>query len=227
MNKCENCGTNHDGEYGSGRFCSSKCARGFSTKFKREEINEKVSNIMSGRTLTNEHKINISKNNGKYWQGKDGYWKGKQRPATHNNNYNYAGVRVSKECKICGDIKSILVFGSICNDCKGEFRVYKEKCKFTFKIFDYPDLFNLPLIEKYGMYSASNSLNPNLNGISRDHKISVKYGFTHNIDTEIISHPLNCELIRHTKNQRKNRKCSITLNELKLDIKKWNCARVV
>ncbi len=41
--KCENCGNEHDGSYGSGRFCSSKCARGFSTKAKRKEINEKVS----------------------------------------------------------------------------------------------------------------------------------------------------------------------------------------
>lgn len=41
--KCENCGIDHDRSYGSGRFCSSKCARGFSTKNKRKEINEQVS----------------------------------------------------------------------------------------------------------------------------------------------------------------------------------------
>lgn len=29
---CENCGKDHDGSYGSGRFCSSKCARSFSSK---------------------------------------------------------------------------------------------------------------------------------------------------------------------------------------------------
>jgi len=40
--KCENCGNSHDGSYGSGRFCSAKCARGFSTKVKRKEINEKI-----------------------------------------------------------------------------------------------------------------------------------------------------------------------------------------
>ena len=40
---CENCKNEHDGQYGSGRFCSSKCARGFSTKEKRSLINEKVS----------------------------------------------------------------------------------------------------------------------------------------------------------------------------------------
>ncbi len=40
---CENCKEEHDGNYGSGRFCSCKCARGFSTKNKRNEINDKVS----------------------------------------------------------------------------------------------------------------------------------------------------------------------------------------
>lgn len=41
--KCENCEKEHDGKYGSGRFCSATCARGFSTKEKRSLINEKVS----------------------------------------------------------------------------------------------------------------------------------------------------------------------------------------
>lgn len=40
---CENCEREHDGSYGSGRFCSRKCARGFSTKGKRKEINKKIS----------------------------------------------------------------------------------------------------------------------------------------------------------------------------------------
>lgn len=30
--KCENCGKEHEGSFGSGRFCSSLCARSFSTK---------------------------------------------------------------------------------------------------------------------------------------------------------------------------------------------------
>ena len=40
---CENCHREHDHSYGSGRFCSRKCARGFSTASKRQEISEKVS----------------------------------------------------------------------------------------------------------------------------------------------------------------------------------------
>ena len=41
---CELCNKEHDGTYGSGRFCCAKCARSFSTHNKREEINKKVLN---------------------------------------------------------------------------------------------------------------------------------------------------------------------------------------
>lgn len=46
--KCEACQTEHDGTYGSGRFCSCKCARGFSTRAKRDDINRRVSLKLKG-----------------------------------------------------------------------------------------------------------------------------------------------------------------------------------
>jgi 5-methylcytosine-specific restriction endonuclease McrA len=46
---CENCSNPHTKTYGSGRFCDVTCARGFSTKKKRKEINEKVSRSLKGR----------------------------------------------------------------------------------------------------------------------------------------------------------------------------------
>lgn len=61
MKTCENCNKEHDGTYGSGRFCSKECARGFSTKNKRKEINEKTSNSLKGRKLSDEHRDKISK----------------------------------------------------------------------------------------------------------------------------------------------------------------------
>ena len=45
---CEKCKNNHDGSYGSGRFCSSFCARSFSTSEKRDMINKKVSQKLKG-----------------------------------------------------------------------------------------------------------------------------------------------------------------------------------
>ena len=44
---CESCKLDHDGSYGSGRFCKQKCARSFSTKENRLEINQKVSKTLS------------------------------------------------------------------------------------------------------------------------------------------------------------------------------------
>lgn len=55
MKICENCNTEHNGVYGSGRFCNSKCARAFSTKNKRQDINNKL----KGKKLTEEHKKKI------------------------------------------------------------------------------------------------------------------------------------------------------------------------
>lgn len=40
--QCEACSNDHGGSYGSGRFCSAQCARGFSTKAKRGDISERV-----------------------------------------------------------------------------------------------------------------------------------------------------------------------------------------
>ncbi len=52
--KCEYCNKEHDGAYASGRFCSKECARGFSSREKRKEINIKVS-----KTLTKNKKWSL------------------------------------------------------------------------------------------------------------------------------------------------------------------------
>lgn len=52
---CENCNNEHEHNYGSGRFCSIKCSRSFSTRDKRKEINEKVS-----KTLTKNKRGNCN-----------------------------------------------------------------------------------------------------------------------------------------------------------------------
>lgn len=49
---CENCNKAYDNVYSSGRFCSCKCARSFSTKNNRKEINKKISNSLKGKKIT-------------------------------------------------------------------------------------------------------------------------------------------------------------------------------
>ena len=47
---CENCGKEHDGSYGTGRFCCKECARSFSTKNSKKELKE-VKCIDCGKTI--------------------------------------------------------------------------------------------------------------------------------------------------------------------------------
>ena len=47
---CENCGKEHDGGYGSGRFCSKECARSFSTKKSQGQLKE-AKCIDCGKTI--------------------------------------------------------------------------------------------------------------------------------------------------------------------------------
>lgn len=62
---CETCLVEHKGTYGSGRFCSSFCARKFSTCASRKEINEKVSLKLSKWKTCPKCKSRFLKRNGK------------------------------------------------------------------------------------------------------------------------------------------------------------------
>jgi hypothetical protein len=205
---CQNCNLEHTGTYGSGRFCSVKCARGFSTKAKRTEINKQVSATQAGRKLTKEHIKNIEL----------------------GNNFNRK-EKIVKSCTECGaemicrpsDMRkycSTKCWVNYTEKNKEPYLLYRQRCKFTFSIADYPDKFNSDLILEHGWYSPSNKQN-NLDGVSRDHMLSVKDGFINGIDPAVISHPANCDLVLHRANQRKRSNSSITVEELLDRIKKW------
>ena len=103
---------------------------------------------------------------------------------------------------------------------------YYANAKFKFNVFNYPEEFDLPLLEKHGWYSCPGKKRKydtkNITGVSRDHIISVSYGFANNIDPAIISHPANCKIMLHEENKQKHSKCGITIEELLLKISAWN-----
>ena len=102
-----------------------------------------------------------------------------------------------------------------------ELNKYRRNCQFSFSLNSYPDEFDFDMIRKYGWYKAKNRGN-NLNGVSRDHIIPIMYGWKHKIPSDIISHPANCQLMRHNDNVSKGITPDITLEALQDKIENWN-----
>ena len=104
---------------------------------------------------------------------------------------------------------------------RSDWKNYRADCQFRFNLKDYPNEFDFNLIEKVGWYSPSNKKN-NLQGVSRDHMVSCRYGFDNNIPAEQLRHPANCELMIHGQNVSKYTNNSITYEELLQRIKEWD-----
>lgn len=65
-------------------------------------------------------------------------------------------------------------------------------------------------LKEVGMWGYDNT-----NGLTRDHKLSVNEAIKNNYDPYYIKHPLNCELMSWTENNKKKTKSSITYEKLK------------
>ena len=98
---------------------------------------------------------------------------------------------------------------------------YRADCAFNFNLKDFPTEFDFLLVETYGWYKPKNKGN-NLAGVSRDHMVSVRYGFDNDIDPTTMSHPANCRLMQHGANSAKGMSNSITYEELLERIKVWD-----
>lgn len=126
--------------------------------------------------------------------------------------------KIVRYCKKCNK-NEVVNRKKYCNECKYDYyHIYRPNCNFSFNLSDYPDEFDFDLIKEHGWYSPTNK-NNKLDGVSRDHILSVGEGFENNIDTEIISHPANCKLMIHNENNIKNNKSDLTLDDLIKKIK--------
>lgn len=202
FNSCKQCGK----KIKSKIFCSQSCAATYNNKKRKGEKREfstiGIQNIIESIKKRTNKNIDIEKylNNPNYCKECNEQLKFKYRKRTF----------CSIECKRKYDSKNVT-----------EYQKYYRACSFDFNLSDYPTEFDFDLVKKYGWYSAKNHGN-NLDGVSRDHMISIKFGYENKIDPTIIKHPANCQLLIHNNNSTKNTKCSLTLNELQNRITEWN-----
>lgn len=203
IKNCPKCSVEFDdySKWGAKQFCSRKCAN---SKIQTVELNAKRSSKLSGRKLTEEHRKNLCKN---------GYPKTKEKYCLHCDKLFLSRKESQQFCSNkCWQDNNKLIMD--------DWHRYRLDCAFKFNVFDYPNYYDLTMIEKFGWYSAANRGN-NLSGVSRDHMYSIKDGFRNNVDPSIIAHPANCCLMLHKDNNEKKTKSSITLEELILKIKNF------
>lgn len=125
MMKCENCEKEHKGDYGSGRFCSQKCARGFATKKDREDINRKVSKTLKKGFKDGSHKGSTGRKHSKETRLKQG----NSLKETHKRNKAKAQDSLPFEEWKKGWIYEFLYneVGNKCEECGFEYTDLKTK----------------------------------------------------------------------------------------------------
>lgn len=104
--------------------------------------------------------------------------------------------------------EALLVRHNISPEQRTAYKEYRRKCKFNFTKELEDCLFDA---DKLAIHDDIPT---------KDHMVSVIYGFIHNIDPYLMSHPANCMILPNSRNSSKNSSCSITLNEL-IDRIEW------
>lgn len=184
-------------------FCSRQCAN---SRIISDEHRRKTSESLSGRDYTPPRTI----------ESQCEYCQTSFEQIKH---YTKRQKRFcSRSCSTKHQAKSRY---KLVREKRSEFVNYRADAAFKFNLKDYPEEFDFRLVEQYGWYRPKNRGN-NLNGVSRDHMVSVRHGFDNFIDPAIISHPANCRLILQKDNASKNKKNEITYEELLSRIEKWN-----
>ena len=120
------------------------------------------------------------------------------------------------KCSHCSTVSISRIKKKYCSVCSDLYSPNsRNRFKFTFNVFKFPDLFDTKLLSSIGFYSPggkSGKWNPN--GLSRDHRVSVNESILNNYDPFYITHPLNCELMTQEENNKKKTNSSISYAEL-------------
>ena len=177
------------------KFCNSSCAATHNNQVrgaKSDEVKAKIRNKLKGRKQTTEEILRKTGANSPKWTGKN------QKDLRYTCEFCHSQFHKPQRKRFCS--QQCYKNSTLSN--KTEFNLYKNQCQFRFNVKNYPDLYDLNLLAIHGWYKPSNR-GHNLNGVSKDHIYSIKQGFINNVDPYFISHTINCRLILHTDNQKK------------------------
>ena len=234
---CQSCNTSFIPKAGTfGKFCSLSCSSRYNNKISTEK---KISKYNIAPTLCSccASPLPYDKRKNKFCSIscstthsnlKKDYTKFKPGPKP-KEKFPFCSVKFY-QCKHTNRWYSNKNSDGTVRKCSPYIKTKKEKyyasARFKFNVYHFPNEFNLSLIEQHGWYTCPGRKRikepKNIAGVSRDHIISVSYGFANNIDPAIIAHPANCRILLHSDNKKKHSKCDLTLSELLSKIKLWD-----
>lgn len=227
---CLNLFTPKLGSYG--KFCSLSCGTSFKNIVTKEKAIEKYNarpnkckcckntidyekraNRYCSRSCAAKITNQVARKRGPSKLEKTPYCKVKFILCPHTNQY-YSNKNSDGSVRRCSPYT------------KDEKQKYYSAARFKFNVYHYPEEFDLALIQQHGWYTCPGlkrkRYSKNVLGVSRDHIISVSFGFKNKIDPKIISHPANCRIILHSDNKRKHAHCGFTIDQLLEKIKDWD-----
>lgn len=192
--KCMNCGNAHEYKQRNHKFCSKSCSATYNNAQRdHEKIKTGPRKFIGPKLPSGENAEFIKSVCGEYCK-----------------------IYLTK-CKYCVDVRYTRSYVTrVCRNCKMTKYRSQDLYRFKFNVYDYPDLFDLVELDKIGWYSqGGKSRKPkNVNGYSRDHRVSQYEARINNYDHYYISHPINCELLLQTDNSKKHKSSSISYDEL-------------
>lgn len=214
---CPKCGKSHTK---NGKFCSRSCAnsRGPRSEETKAKTSRSVRAALDQQAICKVVFVECNHCNNFFVRSR--------ARSGHHHGQLHCGCQ--NKCSRCGTSIVRSVGGTrYCNTCISSIKHYRHKAKFKFNVYDFPDEFELDLLEHNGWYCTAGMIHkpPNPNGVSRDHIYSVSDGFANKIDPEIVAHPANCRLMLHNGpagNNAKKGNSSITIDELLNRIEWWN-----
>ena len=208
---CTECGIDISSHKEKVKFCSRSCSTTYYNRLRDKKMFDRISNVLRempvGRVFVRVSRAQIQKT------------QRLQQLATSSQ-------RVRK----CGHCNTILADRKkkYCQTCYPNIRHYRSLACFKFNVFDFPEEFDLTLVNEYGWFSPNGykrkNQNPNLGGVSRDHLFTVADGFKLQVDPRILAHPANCKIMIHNGPNGNNSKktSTIDLAELMQRIATWD-----
>lgn len=201
-NRCKECNDALPYDIKSNKFCSSSCAAKHNNKER----------IESGWVMSDDAKKSISAKLSK--------------PTYSDLIYGEYSRVYTRTCKFCKTPFMTNTRKQTCPTCIPKTHRAIDIFRFKFNVYDMPELFDLSLVQKHGWFSqGGRNKSKNTNGVSRDHRVSVSEALKNGYDHYYITHPLNCELMLHSDNNKKKGNSSISYQELIRIVDKYDSLR--